>query len=515
MIVECNSCQTRFQLDDSRIPAQGIRVRCSRCKEAFFLEPPKTASPGSKRDPAHEIAARAAAGGAPLMPDATQDLRAEDAVVEAPPRAGERRRAQAPAAPPAASERELRADDASEEEPEDDWEFSHEVPGASESDDEVTQVQEEASIDERPDASREIEEDAEPLIRGAAEAFADLVEGGAEAENAQTEPPQNLGSGLSLMDEPAPNAQVENAPKRSATNTGAVLDPLVENVAGGAPGADEDNEDWDFFGEDGLDDESADFGGVFAPELGSAEAGSEKADESLAPAIALPDPFESDVESGSVRAAGLAVHAFGWGVVAICASLALFFGLQDPLPQREASISMIGGSSLDLRSVESYWIENVYSGDLFVVSGELRNPGRESAAFERSLAIVLLDAQGRVLDGSARRASVAPGERWLREGSPEQLDQLASDGALELAWTPVAGAESLRFAAWFSRLPDEAARFRVLPEAPRLPDLPARETGVATIPGEGPREGAESASEPIAAQPTPRLDVGGGTSPGS
>ena len=37
MIIACERCQTRFQLDDAQIPARGARVRCSRCKHAFFV----------------------------------------------------------------------------------------------------------------------------------------------------------------------------------------------------------------------------------------------------------------------------------------------------------------------------------------------------------------------------------------------------------------------------------------------------------------------------------------------
>ena len=40
LVVECGKCGTRFQLDSSRIPDSGIRVRCSRCKHAFHLQPP-------------------------------------------------------------------------------------------------------------------------------------------------------------------------------------------------------------------------------------------------------------------------------------------------------------------------------------------------------------------------------------------------------------------------------------------------------------------------------------------
>ncbi len=40
MIVTCPSCMTKFKLDESRLPAKGAKVRCSRCRHVFFLAPP-------------------------------------------------------------------------------------------------------------------------------------------------------------------------------------------------------------------------------------------------------------------------------------------------------------------------------------------------------------------------------------------------------------------------------------------------------------------------------------------
>ncbi len=37
MIVTCEACDTRFQLDDERIPSEGVRVRCSCCHHGFFV----------------------------------------------------------------------------------------------------------------------------------------------------------------------------------------------------------------------------------------------------------------------------------------------------------------------------------------------------------------------------------------------------------------------------------------------------------------------------------------------
>ena len=40
MIITCASCLTKFNLDDSRISAKGVKVRCSRCKNVFYVIPP-------------------------------------------------------------------------------------------------------------------------------------------------------------------------------------------------------------------------------------------------------------------------------------------------------------------------------------------------------------------------------------------------------------------------------------------------------------------------------------------
>ena len=40
MIITCASCLTKFNLDDARIQAKGVKVRCSRCKHVFYVVPP-------------------------------------------------------------------------------------------------------------------------------------------------------------------------------------------------------------------------------------------------------------------------------------------------------------------------------------------------------------------------------------------------------------------------------------------------------------------------------------------
>lgn len=40
MIVECEECQAKFNLDESKVPEQGRKVRCSKCKHVFVVKRP-------------------------------------------------------------------------------------------------------------------------------------------------------------------------------------------------------------------------------------------------------------------------------------------------------------------------------------------------------------------------------------------------------------------------------------------------------------------------------------------
>ncbi|MBW4054104.1 MAG: DUF3426 domain-containing protein [Proteobacteria bacterium] len=42
MIIQCEKCQTRFRLDDSRVTDKGVKVRCTKCKHVFRVQKEKT-----------------------------------------------------------------------------------------------------------------------------------------------------------------------------------------------------------------------------------------------------------------------------------------------------------------------------------------------------------------------------------------------------------------------------------------------------------------------------------------
>lgn len=54
MIITCASCMTKFSLEESKIPAKGAKVRCSKCQHVFFVVPPPEPPPEPPTEPKEE-----------------------------------------------------------------------------------------------------------------------------------------------------------------------------------------------------------------------------------------------------------------------------------------------------------------------------------------------------------------------------------------------------------------------------------------------------------------------------
>lgn len=54
MIIQCEKCQTRFRLDDSRVTDKGVKVRCTKCKHVFRVH--KEGSHAEPFEPGAELA---------------------------------------------------------------------------------------------------------------------------------------------------------------------------------------------------------------------------------------------------------------------------------------------------------------------------------------------------------------------------------------------------------------------------------------------------------------------------
>ncbi len=58
MIISCPECSTRFRVDESKIPAQGAKIRCARCKHIFAVAAPEP-TPGDEQLLSDEITSAA------------------------------------------------------------------------------------------------------------------------------------------------------------------------------------------------------------------------------------------------------------------------------------------------------------------------------------------------------------------------------------------------------------------------------------------------------------------------
>jgi len=70
VVVVCESCSTRFRVDEARIPPKGTLVRCSRCKATFIVKAPSASFEETVEDVVAEVSE---AGGRPL-PEPAEDL---------------------------------------------------------------------------------------------------------------------------------------------------------------------------------------------------------------------------------------------------------------------------------------------------------------------------------------------------------------------------------------------------------------------------------------------------------
>lgn len=429
MIVECSECQTRFQLDDSRVPASGIRVRCSRCKHAFFLKPP-----GADPDEAlHEVAEEAARS--PAAPGSTQDLERVQA-------AG------------AGSE--------SEDDEAGDWEFNADVPEPAGEDDSgpAPSAAEEsplrvAGIDDEDEGQEFGEDDLKSEDLSAAEEPFES----APATGHKPEPVE--------MPTPGPDTPVGRlgAGERDESAFGSVeeIGDLGAGTSADATGeGGDDLEDWDFFGDaettaSAIDELSSGGGrgAAASDESGAREAGAPTGLDSLADSVRRESTLMPWIQGAG--------HFVGW--VAVLGLLGLGFarGLWPGWASSEtgARVARVGG--FQVASVEAHWIDSARLGRLLVVTGELRSPPAGHAAPLGPLQLTLLDDSGRPLEHPGVPIGLPLSEGVLRESGRPAFSASRRDAVDRLSSLRVAPGASVHFQGVVDAVPIEAVRFDIRP----------------------------------------------------
>lgn len=419
MIINCEKCDTRFNLDDSRIPADGVKVRCSRCKHAFFVQPEET--PGASdaeavADLAHDaVADQASAGGETQTleqsDDRTQML--EQGSVDFSARS---------------------RDDAEEES---DWEFNEDPAEHSAT--------------------------ASPQ-RAVPESAGDLA-------SELSAPGTDLAGELAGEVAPTPAREPESLDTATADP-----DPMNEFLASESPPSETDGlsledlgspEEWDLLGS-----ESRDPATEPEPEAVLAEAPpashaapTEAHSDDVADEILFDTPPAAVVEelplpSSSPRTVQTGAGFVAWGVMLVLLGLAGWGSLVPPsAAPNHARPTLLGDLRVD--GVEARIVENAVAGPLYVVSGELHNPGQGPSVTGARVLIQLLDGSGAALAEPPVPVGVAPSEASLRMEEPELLLARQGDDADALARTTLAPGESIAIAALLPRVPGGARGFRL------------------------------------------------------
>jgi predicted Zn finger-like uncharacterized protein len=513
LIITCAECATQFQLDEARVPEAGIRVRCSVCKHAFFVGHPDAlddevtdpvarvvhealdAQPGALPEPTADLEALDALAGSGGHPDegggeswefsdggrlsdsGSRDPRdrfdesfeaARDAVddllgspwqaPEPPPAFLGNRAEEAPpeeASPSTEIERSAPVDEIPEPGLADDlwdttpaWSDGDRAPAEDPAEEVAPPAPQPLSSDESFSLDPDLGEALEEPALDAELPDPDELEVAEEDDSIEYEA---LGEALDGLDTAQESDLDPFDAELSSAEQGPDLDPFEVELSTRDQASDlATPEDW------GLH-EASDREGL-AQDGPPALARSEAALTAPRP-IDFGPPLELEPRRGRALAwLAQAGSTLGWGAVAILAIVALWGSVAPRLaPVRAPGSQALAG--LEAIGIAGRWVENATLGPLYVVSGELHNPGAGAKVPGARLFVRLLDAQGEPVEQRAASLGAPLGALLLREGRSADLREVGEAGALHLARSALAPGARIRFEAVVLDLPDAARRF--------------------------------------------------------
>jgi predicted Zn finger-like uncharacterized protein len=464
VIVTCEECQTQFQLDDSKVPEAGIRVRCSRCKCAFFVESPNRPAPDHASQLAREaLGADPAHGSLPLRdataPDEESDWQFNEEV--APSAADEEPANDLAAARTAVDDLLGGASSA----PVDPVTGEAESPESSESP--FGQFADEPNSTDLPDSPFGNLADEPDLDIGGTDFSADSeLESEAEDDpNAVTLDRGALaGSSADLSSDPGPDLAGASVAQSAEPSLGMQADAAPPSAVDSAESFGEVSEDlgspagWDFF-EDNDGPASAGFAPV-SESLGAAESDAD-AGSDAARAFAASD-YASECEVEASRGDVWFTHlrgVLGWALVAALCAYATTISLFPQLLAAAPDPMSLRLAGLEVVHVEGHWVENAAAGPIYVVSGAFHSAGGTRPAPGSLLQIRLIDAHG--AEVASESAAVGPPipTRRLRESNLNDLLITQQRAAPAMLQGPLERRKRRPFMAVLAGIPDEAVAF--------------------------------------------------------
>jgi len=481
VIVTCAKCETSFQLDDSRVPAEGIRVRCSRCKEAFFLQHPSA----SQEEAVEEVVSQALDDAAGTAPEPAADL---DTKTPAPEVVG--------------SDDAIQSDD-----DESDWEFNVDPVAAEEDEGEndPDAALNFGTVRSDGGSGLSLEGEAEPELEAEAEAEAESVMAPEDLEESafgsmddyESEPSETIGEEDLIGDSPLEIGDVSGL---GTEQPGVSLGESLGESMGGSVGesasepsqmaaptdteeaADSDN--WDFFSDDAPDPAAADPGGDKAVlgriNLTSVEAGSDglASDTAFGPAGGLQDgAYGTDDEEPSklwLMTAQLG-HAVGWLGTVVMIALGVAVGLEPTAESLADNPRSVSFGDLRVDNITGHWIDTANATTRYVVTAELSNPTERAVVLDPPPRVALKTATGRGLDdASPGWLGVAVAESELRELGENALGLHRGAAAAAFSRTPLQPGERRPFQVVYEAAPNEVVDFEFVStrvETTALPQL--------------------------------------------
>jgi predicted Zn finger-like uncharacterized protein len=432
VVVVCEKCETRFHLDEARIPAEGAQVRCSRCTHSFFITPPGSGD----TEVIDEVVAEVTGAGEKPVPEA-----ARDHLDPSPKRAeSDLRGDKGPV--------EFQAEGHSPGDQEEVWEFNDDSPAHDQG-------------------------EAEPEFAGIGEFDASALNLAGEAPLSEIET-DDAGSGAEPESDlfAAEESLTDSVEKTSAEPIETSLIDPVESIRARDAGLDFSSpddlgspENWDFVGtieaepplELTPEDEASEPLVPRADESGSAPHSPAQAESHNAQA---PAAEESDQASLAARFTGIASIA-SWLVVALAFSVGMSALFTQP---GEGSAVSAGPAEIRLsdlpitaKAVKGRLVENALAGNLLIVSGELENTGSDAVTLGRAVWVQLVSARGEPIVGATAVAGRAVAEASLREWDPDRLRLDLERSAAEMAHRSFRPGARISFDAVFESVPEAAA----------------------------------------------------------